>query len=145
MRTCVSRGLATFVVALGLSVMFVPKYVFPICESDHLTFSSSYEPIMRCFWFARAELLLGGLVALSGLVLFVRPTPDSRFAIGVFLVALGLAIVLASMNAFFGSTCGHASSICQIGTKPAERIAGVVVIISSLPLVAFSGKRYKLK
>ena len=145
MRTGVSRGLATVVVALGLSVVFIPKYIFPICESGHLAFSSSYQPIMRCFWFGRVELLLGGLVVLSGLILFFRPTPDSHFAIGALLVGLGLAIVLASVNAFFGSTCGHANSICQIGTKPGERIAGVLVMISGFILMVLAGKRYEQK
>ncbi len=145
MRTGVSRGLATFIVALGLSVVFIPKYIFPICESDHLAFSSSYQPIMRCFWFGRVEFLLGGLVVLSGLILFLRPTPGSHFALGVLLVGLGLAIVLASVNAFFGSTCGHANSICQIGTKPAERIAGVLAMMSGFILMVFPGKRYEQK
>ena len=140
MRTGVSRSLAISVVAIGLSVMFIPKYIFPICESDHLAFSSSYQPVMRCFWFGQVEMFMGGLVVLSGLILFFRPTPDSRFAIGALLVGLGLAIVLSSLNAFFGSACGHANSICQIGTKPAERIAGVLAMISGFILMVFASK-----
>lgn len=145
MTTGVTRRLATFVVAMGVSGVLIPRYVFPICESDHLAFSSSYQPIMRCFWFGRVELLLGGLVVTSGLLLFLRPTPDSHFGFGALLVALGLVIVLASVNAFFGSTCGHAHSICQIGTKPAERIVGALVMISGLSLLASADKGHKHK
>ena len=145
MRNRVSRVLAALVVVIGLSVAVIPKYIFPICESANLGFSSSYQPIMRCFWLGRVELLLGGLVALSGVILLSRPTPDSRFALGLVLAGLGLAIVLTTLNSVIGSTCGHANSLCQMGTKPAERIAGASAIITGLVLVVCRGKRYEQK
>ncbi len=129
----------------GLSVAFIPKYIFPICESDNLGFFSSYQPVMRCFWFGRAEILFGLLVVLAGLILFYRPTPDTHFALGALLIGLGLAIILVSVNAVIGSTCGHKGSLCQIGTKPAERIAGAIVIVSGLILAVFLGNRNKQK
>ncbi len=145
MKISLSRVLATVIVVLGLSVAFIPKYIFPICESGNLGFFSSYQPVMRCFWFGRIELFLGGLVVLCSLILFFRPTPDSHFAIGALLIGLGLVIILVSLNTVIGSTCGHMHSICQIGTKPAERIAGAIVTILGLILVAFHSKRYEQK
>ena len=96
---------------------------------------------MRCFWFGRIESFLGGLVVLAGLILLFRPTPDTHFAIGALLIGLGLVIVLVSLNMVIGSTCGHIRSICQIGTKPAERIAGSLVTILGLILVVLSSKK----
>ncbi len=145
MKISMSRVLTTFIVVLGFTVACLPKFIFPICESSNLGFLASYQPVMRCFWFGRMELLLGGLVVLSGLILFFRPTPDSLFAIGALLIGLGLVIILVSLNTVIGSTCGHMRSICQIGTKPAERIAGALVIISGLILVVFPSKRYEQK
>ena len=145
MKIRLSRIMAAIVVVLGLTVAFTPKYIFPICESSNLGFFSSYQPIMRCFWFGRMELFLGGLVVLSGLILFFRPTPDSHFAIGALLMGLGLVIILVSINVVIGSTCSHMHSICQIGTKPAERIAGAMTIISGSILVVFPGKRHEQK
>ena len=91
------------------------------------------------------RVIPGALVVLCGLVLFFRPTPDSYFAIGALLIGLGLVIMLVSMNVVIGSTCGHKGSICQIGTKPAERIIGIVIIISGLVLTISNIKRYKVK
>ncbi len=141
MRIRLSRVFALFIMLLGLSVTFIPKYIFPICESDNLGFFNSYQPFMRCFWFGRMEILFGLLVVLAGLILFYRPTPDTHFTIGALLIGLGLAIILVSVNAVIGSVCGHKGSLCQIGTKPAERIAAALVIISGLILVFFPGKR----
>ncbi len=145
MKNRLSRIGATIIVVLGLSVVFIPKYIFPICESENLRFFSSYQPIMRCFWFGRMELLLGGLVVLCSLILFFRPTPDTHFAIGALLIGLGLVIILVSLNTVIGSTCGHMHSICQIGTKPAERISGAIVTTFGLIMVVFSSKRYEQK
>jgi hypothetical protein len=140
-----SRIVATFIVALGLSVLFIPKYIFPICESDNLGFFSSYQPVMRCFWFGRIELLLRGLVVLSGLILLLRPTADTHFTIGALLIGLGLVTILVSANVVIGSSCGHKGSLCQIGTKPAERIVGMLIIILGLFLTVSNTKRCKQK
>ncbi len=145
MRIRISRVMALFIMFLGICVALIPKYIFPICESDNLGFSNSYQPVMRCFWFGRTEILFGLLVVLAGLVLFCRPTPDVHFSIGVLLIGMGLAIILVSVNAVIGSTCGHKGSLCQIGTKPAERIAGSLAIAFGLILVVFPGKRCKQK
>jgi hypothetical protein len=91
------------------------------------------------------EILLGLLVVLTGLILFYRPTPDTHFTTGALLIGLGLVIILVSINMVIGSTCGHKGSLCQIGTKPAERIAGALVIFSGLILAVFPGKRLEQK
>ncbi len=140
MKSRTSRVFAIIIMVLGLAVACIPKFIFPICESSNLGFLASYQPVMRCFWFGRMEILLGGLVVLCGVLIFFRPTPDSHFSIGVLLIGLGLVITLLSLNTVIGSTCGHMHSICQIGTKPAERIAGSLVAISGLILVVFSSK-----
>jgi hypothetical protein len=138
-------SLAAIIVVLGLIVAFIPKYIFPICESGDLGFFSSYQPVMQCFWFGRIELFLGGLVVLSGLTLFSKPTSDSYFTMGALLIGLGLVIMLVSFNTVIGSTCGHMHSICQIGTKPAERIAGSLIAIFGLILMLLSGKKFEQK
>ena len=145
MTNIASRVVAAIVAVLGIIILSIPKFIFPVCESAYLGFINSYEPVMRCFWFGRIELYLGGLVVLSGLILLLRPTSDTHFAIGILLVGLGLVIILVSINMVIGSTCGHKGSICQIGTKPAERIAGIVIIIMGLALIVSNTKRHAQK
>ena len=145
MKINLSRVLAALVVVLGTMVALIPKYIFPICESKGLGFFGSYSPIMQCFWFGRVELFLGVLVVLSGLILFFKPSPDTHFAIGALLIGLGLVIVVLSFNAGIGSMCGHTHSMCQTGTKPAERISGSLIIIFGLILMVFSRKRRERK
>ena len=136
---------ALVLVILGIIVAVIPKYIFPICESDDLGFFGSYSPIMQCFWFGRVELFLGALVVLCGLILFVRPAPESHFAIGALLIGLGLVIVMVSLNTVIGSVCGHTHSFCQIGTKPGERIAGSLIVIFGIILMIPFHKRHESK
>ncbi len=145
MKIRLSRILATIIVVLGLTVACIPKFIFPICESSNLGFLTSYQPVMRCFWFGRAEILLGLLVVLAGFIALCRPTPDARFATGVVLIGLGLAVIMVSVNTIIGSTCGHMHSLCQTGTKPAERIIGGLIIILGMILAVSTVKRREQK
>ncbi|MHC4707975.1 MAG: DUF4418 family protein [Planctomycetota bacterium] len=135
------RAFGTFVVLLGCSTLAIPKYIFPICEADDLFFLSSYHPIMRCYWFGQVEIILGLIVILAGSVVIYRPASDVRLFAGVMLVGLGFVIVAVSTNLIIGSTCGHSHSLCQTGTKPAERVAGVVIVLAGLGLILSSRKR----
>ena len=129
MTNIASRGIAAIVAVLGIIILSIPKFILPVCESAYLGFISSYEPVMRCFWFGQTELILGALVFLAGLIILCRPGSEISFAVGIIVMALGLGVILVSSNAVIGSTCGHQHSLCQTGTKPAERIIGTVVII----------------
>ncbi len=136
MRNRLYRILGLCVSILGLFVALTPKLFFPICEAEHLGSVTAYEPVMRCFWFGQAEILLGICVVAAGLPLMLRPSRDTLFAAGPVLIALGAAVVLVSLNLIIGSRCGHQLSICQMGTKPAERLSGgLVMVLGTVALV----------
>jgi hypothetical protein len=126
------------VLLLGVLVVLVPVTLFPVCEADHLGWVTDYQPVMRCFWYGQAEILLGICVGVAGVALLLRPSRDTAFAVGFVLLALGAAIVLVSLNAVIGSVCGHAQSRCQIGTKPATRLAGGLTCLMGVCLLLWS-------
>jgi len=134
-------GLCAFI--LGLFAALAPRLFFPICEAEHLGIVTSYEPVMRCFWFGQAEILLGICVAAAGLPLMLRPSRDTLFAVGPVLIALGAAVILVSLNIIIGSRCGHQHSSCQIGTKPAERLCGGLVVVLGTVLLVLSLRKKK--
>ena len=139
MKERTTRVLALVTMLLGLLVVLTPRFIFPICESAHLSLWESHDAVMRCYWFGKAEFLIGGLVVLAGLLAFVRPTRETRSAAGIMLAGLGLVAILLSLDTVIGSTCGHSGSICQLGAKPAVRAAGGVAVIIGL-LFALSAR-----
>jgi hypothetical protein len=137
MRQWLSRVPGLIVLLQGVFVVLIPGVLFPICESAHLGWVQEYQPTMRCFWYGQAEILLGLCVGMAGLGLLLRPTRDCGLAMGLMLVVLGMAIILVSCNGVIGSTCGHAVSRCQIGTKPASRLAGGLICMFGILLMGF--------
>ena len=137
MRQWLSRVPGLIVLLQGVFVVLIPGVLFPICESAHLGWVQEYQPTMRCFWYGQAEILLGLCVGMAGLGLLLRPTRDCGLAMGLMLVVLGMAIILVSCNGVIGSTCGHAVSRCQIGTKPASRLAGGLICLFGILLMGF--------
>jgi hypothetical protein len=125
---------------VGLSAALIPWFIFPVCEANHLGFANSFQPTMRCYWFGQVEIVLGSLVAFTGLIMLFLPKRDVGLVSGLILIGLGIAVIAVSTNAIIGSTCGHSHSLCQIGTKPAERIAGGLVILMGFGLVVSSRK-----
>ena len=59
---------------LGICVAVVPFYIFPVCEAGMMP--------MRCFWTARAELILGILTGLLGVVSLLRGFGRRQSAVG---------------------------------------------------------------
>ena len=118
----------------------VPRYVFPICEAGQLSPFGSYDPVMRCYWFAKAGFLLAALVIVTGSVMILRPVAGVRFACGIVLGALGAGVILVSLNAFIGSICSS-SHPCQLGTKPAARLLGGVIAAVGLLSLLLSARR----
>ena len=136
-----SKSVGIGVIVLGLFVALAPRVFFPICEAEHLGIVRSYEPTMRCFWMGQTEIVLGICIAVAGLILILRPSPDSFFAAGLMLAVLGLAVIMVSLNIFIGSLCGHQHSSCQIATKPAERLAGALVMVVGIISFVLSLRR----
>ena len=137
MRQWLSRVPGLIVLLQGVFVVLIPGVLFPICESAHLGWVQEYQPTMRCFWYGQAEILLGLCVGMAGLGLLLRPTRDCGLAMGSMLMVLGMAIILVSCNGVIGSTCGHAVSRCQIGTKPSSRLAGGLICLFGILLMGF--------
>jgi hypothetical protein len=131
------------VLVLGVFIVLTPAKLFPVCEADHLGWVTDFKPTMRCFWLGQTEMLLGSGIAAAGLALILRPRRDSAFIVGVVLLVLGAAVILASLNGVIGSVCGHANSRCQIGTKPALRLAGGLVMLVGLGLFCGTVKKPK--
>lgn len=132
MKNPLSRSLGTGVIILGLFVALAPKLFFPICEAEHLGIVRSYQPTMRCFWLGQTEIVLGICIIVAGLIPILRPSRDSFFSVGLMLAVLGLAVIMVSLNSIIGSQCGHQHASCQIATKPAERLAGALVMVMGI-------------
>jgi hypothetical protein len=117
-------------IALGLVTALTPNLIFPVCEykGRHMTLLSGKKVPMKCFWTGRAEVCLGLLLALDGLLLALFHSREAGKLSTVMAVGIGAMIILMSTR--FIGMCMSIKMPCNIGTKPALVLLGTVTIIA---------------
>lgn len=131
-----SRVLGVFAVALGLIVAVVPHYVFPVCQYSGMlvqTMAGTYIP-MRCYWTATAEVGLGAVIVVTGLLLFASRHIETRMALGFVLGALGTVVAL--VPTYLIGVCANPMHPCRIATQPALVLLGLVTVIVAIIAIA---------
>jgi len=133
-------------ILLGLLIALTPWYIFPICEiaeksgtmpmdnsgDDSMNMNSGTH--MTCWYTAEAEAGTGALVVLLGLVLFALPGRESRRSLGIMAIGLGVVTVLLPTY-LIGMCTSSPDTPCNIGTKPALILLGVLTAITGIYLV----------
>jgi hypothetical protein len=125
-------------IVLGVLVAAVPHYIFPVCQYYGMlmqTMNGMYVP-MKCYWTAMAEVGLGALIVVTGIVLIVSKQTETRRALGFVLAALG--VVVALVPTYLIGVCPTLVHPCHAGTQPALILLGVITIIIAIITIATS-------
>ncbi len=119
MRNRVISG-SVFLILGGL-VSIGPQCIFPVCEA--------MEKTMKCFWTARAEIGIGALISLLGILLFLFKSNEIRIGISIsILLGGGLALLIPT---YLIGVCSMPSMRCHGVTLPALYLSSIVIIIAS--------------
>lgn len=127
MKTSKIAGLVT--TALGFLIIIIPNWVLPVCEGL-LELANGQQVPMRCFWTARAEMILGGLILIGGVLLTIRSSGETRRRLNQLVTAVGLAVILTPLYVI--PTCTQPDMVCNVGTKPALLLLGAVTLAIGL-------------
>lgn len=119
----------TVVLLLGVLVALVPQYVFPVCPGLIETVAGKHVP-MKCFWMARAELGVGFIIGLSGLVMLLSKNMGVR--LGLSMGTLFAGIVVIALPVCLIGVCPSPQMACHAGTLPALIILGALTILTTL-------------
>jgi hypothetical protein len=84
---------------------------------------------MPCGWTARAEIGLGALLIVAGVLLLVAKSSETKRIIGIFGVAIGILTIL--FPTYITKMCAIASHPCNTVAKPVLVILGLAAIIIS--------------
>ena len=117
-----------FTTALGLLIGVTP-IILPVCEGL-LELANGKQVPMRCYWTARAEMLLGVLVMAVGLMITFLKGPKERQRLHHQVALLGAATILTPL--FIIPTCMNPDMACNVATKPALIILGSIVLLVGL-------------
>jgi hypothetical protein len=135
-NSIVGRIAGVSAIVLGAIVAAVPHYIFPVCQYYGMlmqTMNGMYVP-MKCYWTAMAEVGLGALIVVTGIVLIVSKQTETRRALGFVLAALG--VVVALVPTYLIGVCPTLDHPCHAGTQPALILLGGITIVVAIITIA---------
>jgi hypothetical protein len=122
-----SKILGVVVAACGLLVALVPTVILPVCQELIETKAGTFVP-MRCHYTAQAEILVGGLLAFVGAIIFAYGhKPETRGILSAVVLALGSGVVL--IPTILIGTCKNPMMDCNVGAKPALILLGALTML----------------
>ena len=136
--TIAGRIIGVVAIVLGFLVGAVPHYIFPVCQYFGMLIETAAgkQVPMKCYWTGNAEIALGAMIVITGLLLIVGKQKESRMLLGVVLGALGVMVAL--MPTYLIGVCATLDHPCHAGTQPALILLGVITIIVGMIAIATS-------
>jgi hypothetical protein len=113
----------------GLLIVVTPNWLLPVCQGM-LELANGKQVPMRCFWTARAEMIIGGLVLVTGLMVAFFKSPEARRRLNHQVALLGAVTILTPI--FIIPTCANPDMACNVGTKPALILLGGITLALGL-------------
>jgi hypothetical protein len=122
---------AIILIVLGILLVVSPWTIAPVCEVEgmYAQLANGKTLPMPCGWTARAEVGMGILTILAGLLLTFSQSAETKRVIGLFGVALGVLTILFPL--YITKMCALADHPCNLLTKPVLVILGIATIAVS--------------
>lgn len=119
------------IVILGLLIYFAPFGFAHVCGPK------ADGGFMKCYWMGQAVRMLGGLVAVLGVIFLAFR--DSR--VGIAFSNIGNGVCLILLQTVVIGTCKHAAMQCNTYTKPVVLLLAIVLIALDAGYLFLSRKK----
>lgn len=131
---------ALILIILGILIVVSPWTFAPICEVNgmYAQLASGKTLPMPCGWTARAEIGMGVLAILAGLLLNFSQSAETKRVIGLIGVAVGILTIMFPL--YITKMCALADHPCNLLTKPVLALLGVAVIVVSCYIIYMAQK-----
>jgi hypothetical protein len=120
-----TKAIGIVLLVFGILIAVGPWTIFPVCEYGNTT--------MKCHYTADAEIVVGVMIALLGLLLVFVKSNETRIVIGIAEVGLGVFAVLLVTS--LTGMCPSSTMECHILAEPMLKILGALVAILGIVLV----------
>lgn len=114
-------------IVLGILLVLAPTKLFPVCSVGEMK--------MACFYTKQAEVSLGIVITLLGIVsLFIQET---NIRIGISVSQLGIASLIFLYPTKLIGLCKKSDMLCRIQTFPAICVVGVLLCVVSITNIGY--------
>lgn len=115
---------------LGILLVLVPTVLFPTCDATEMK--------MACYYTKQAEVGLGVLVAVLGVVTLLSKNASVRS--GLSIAILGIAVLVVVYPLYLTGLCKMSDMMCRLRTLPALILTSIVLGITSVINVLYLSK-----
>ncbi|MDF7666309.1 DUF4418 family protein [Orbaceae bacterium ESL0727] len=140
---------ALFFMIAGLLVITIPLYILPVCPlpnpmsipSDTAMHDSVHAVgnIMRCHWTRQAEIGIGSVIVVIGLLMLFSRTLFIRMGLSMALACI--ALLVAAIPTLLIGVCPGEMMDCHAGTLPGEVLLSAVIFIVAILNTLYLNKK----
>ena len=112
--------IGALLLVLGLLIAIGPQKIFPVCDFNP-------EKAMKCNWMGKAEIGVGAIIAVIGLLQMVMDHAKVRQGLSMSAALLGLLTILLPLKLI--GVCTNVHMRCVTLTRPALLILGIAVML----------------
>jgi hypothetical protein len=110
-------------IIIGLLIAFGPLTIFPVCEVMGTM-------IMKCFWTARAEIGIGLIIVILGILTLVFKSPQVRLGLDIAVFLNGLLTLL--IPTILIGVCAAPHESCRVLTLPALTVLSNILLLGAI-------------
>ncbi len=132
------KTLAILMVILAILIGVVPQYFNCQYDGKGLTLAHGRQVPMKCYWTARASLLVAVPLLVTGLLLAFSRQQETRRALALLAAIDGVLVIL--LPTWLIGVCQHPGASCNLVMKPALILMGLLVIVASLAVLVLSSR-----
>ena len=127
-------------IVLGVLVALISIVIFPVCTHT-IELINGKTLFAICHWTARAELMVGILIVLDGILIIGFKKHETRLALSIMLFLLGLTVLL--IPTVFIGMCETATMPCRVRTEPALIVVSIITMIVGIGNIVFQSSSIK--
>jgi energy-converting hydrogenase Eha subunit A len=132
------RLLAISIVILAILIGVLPQFFNCQYDGKALTLADGRQVPMKCYWTARASLLVAVPLLAVGLLLAFSRQRETRRALALLGAIAGVLVIL--LPTWLIGVCQHPGASCNLVMKPALILMGILVIVASLAGLVLSSR-----
>ncbi len=125
------KVMATIFTILGALIAFGPTYIFKVCEGV----KEDGMP-MKCHWMAQAEMGFGLIIVVTGILLFLVKSNETKMMLSV-ITACTDVIAFLTLHSLIG-VCQTPTMSCVALTTPALTIVTIILFIFTIVNIVFA-------
>lgn len=110
-------------ILLGLLISLGPLYLFRVCEAMG-------DEFMICHWTSRAELGVGLLISILGVLILLIPSAQTRSGVNISIAFTG--VLAFSIPTVLIGVCEMPKMNCHAVTAPSILVTSILVVLLSI-------------